>query len=131
MSAQGADSGLIPEARNSKRRLTRRNLAKFQAEVLLAQIEPMLTEAFAALRKGVRAGSIKHIELAMQISGLVNSAKGPSVITNVYAKAESRSESSSTIDTTVVTSFESLARKLDARDAAAKQGEIIEITIED
>lgn len=114
------------------RKITKKNLAKFQTEILLEQIEPLLTEAFAAIRRGIKDGSAKHIQMALEVTGLMNSAKSPSVITNVYAKSESRSEvNNTTNEVTVVNSFESLARKLDARDTAAKAGQIIDISIDD
>jgi hypothetical protein len=63
-----------PEVGTTK--VTKRNLGRIQEKQLLENIEPMLKESFAALRKGIREGNPKFIELSLQVAGLV-SGKAP------------------------------------------------------
>jgi hypothetical protein len=106
-----------PEVGTTK--VTKRNLGRIQEKQLLENIEPMLKESFAALRKGIREGNPKFIELSLQVAGLV-SGKAPSIINQINNRNNNQNDNRSVVvaETNTKMSFETIARKLDARDAA-------------
>jgi len=113
---------LIPVA-TSTTKVTKKNLAKVAEKQLIDNIEPMLIEAFEALRQGVRAKNPKSIELAFQVAGVIQGSKAPSVVANIYNKNrnDNRAEATSASASSSKTTFESLVRRLEARDAQDRQ----------
>lgn len=110
-SVEIAKGELIPAA-VATMRATKRNLIKLQEKVFLDNAEASLREGFAMLRRQIRAGNMKAVEMAFELNSMIKSRGGgftlnQQIVQNNANRAEASASSNS--------SFDALVRKLDAR----------------
>jgi len=107
----GATSEISQISRPAK--VTRRNIAKIPERHLIQNIDPMLAEAFTALRVKIKDGNMQAIRLGMEIVNLVKAPGGINVSQNIF------NQQNNNTDNRTAVSFESLVRRLDKRNVSA------------
>lgn len=103
---------------------TRGKLLRLQERVLLKNAEGALEESFQALRNRVRRHDLRAIQTVFEVYSLVKGGRGTTINNNLIQSNNNRADAQS--ESTSRVSFESLARKLDARDSAVRESQTIE-----
>ena len=95
-------------------RVTRKNIAKIPERHLIENIDPMLTEAFQAVRTRAKDGNMRAIELILQMVNLIKPPGGVTVTNNLLQQNNNEGAGNAV-------SFESLVRRLEKRDVSTSQ----------
>ena len=95
-------------------RVTRKNIAKIPERHLIENIDPMLTEAFQAVRARAKDGNMRAIELILQMVNLIKPPGGVTVTNNLLQQNNNEGAGNAV-------RFESLVRRLEKRDVSTSQ----------
>jgi hypothetical protein len=90
------------------KKVTAKNLEKFQQDKYLQNVGPMLDEVYTALRTKVKDGNMRAIEMALQVCNLVKGQGGVTVLNQIVQNNNTVQQNTR--------GFAALVRSLDSRD---------------